>query len=46
MTDLIDVSGTAGTLVERVIATIRQRIAARELPPSAKLPSIRGFFVA
>lgn len=43
MTDLIDVSGTAGTLVERVIATIRQRIAARELPPSAKLPSIRGF---
>ena len=43
MSDLIDVSDTAGTLVERVIATIRQRIAARELPPSAKLPSIRGF---
>lgn len=43
MSDLIDVSGAAGTLVERVIATIRQRIAARELPPSAKLPSIRGF---
>lgn len=43
MSDLIEVSGAAGTLVERVIATIRQRIAARELPPSAKLPSIRGF---
>lgn len=43
MADLIDVSGATGTLVERVIATVRQRIAARELPPSAKLPSIRGF---
>lgn len=43
MSELIDHSGGAGTLVERVVATIRQRIAARELPPSAKLPSIRGF---
>jgi DNA-binding transcriptional MocR family regulator len=33
----------AGTLAERVAAAIRQRIAARELLPSTKLPSIRGF---
>ena len=31
------------TLVEGVMATIRQRIAARTLTPGAKLPSIRAF---
>jgi len=33
----------AGTLVERVMQTIRQRIAGRTLAPGAKVPSIRGF---
>src|ERR1700689_474895 len=33
----------AGTLVERVMQAIRQRIAARTLAPGAKVPSIRGF---
>ncbi|MBW8907804.1 MAG: PLP-dependent aminotransferase family protein [Mesorhizobium sp.] len=32
----------AGTLVESVMATIRQRIAARALTPGARLPSIRA----
>jgi len=32
-----------GTLVEGVMATIRQRIAARALTPGARLPSIRAF---
>jgi DNA-binding transcriptional MocR family regulator len=32
-----------GTLVERAMHTIRARIAARVLPPGAKLPSIRHF---
>lgn len=32
-----------GTLVGRVMATVRQRIAGRTLAPGAKLPSIRGF---
>lgn len=32
-----------GTLVERVMQTLRQRIAGRALAPGAKLPSIRGF---
>ena len=32
-----------GTLVGGVMATIRQRIAARSLTPEAKLPSIRAF---
>ena len=31
------------TLVESVMATIRQRIAARSLTPGARLPSIRAF---
>ncbi|MDR3375356.1 MAG: PLP-dependent aminotransferase family protein [Ancalomicrobiaceae bacterium] len=31
-----------GTLVERVMATTRQRIAGRILAPGAKLPSVRG----
>ncbi|MCA0000814.1 MULTISPECIES: PLP-dependent aminotransferase family protein [unclassified Mesorhizobium] len=33
----------SGTLVEGVMATIRQRIAARSLTPGARLPSIRAF---
>ncbi|RVD70625.1 PLP-dependent aminotransferase family protein [Mesorhizobium sp. M4A.F.Ca.ET.029.04.2.1] len=33
----------ATTLVETVMATIRQRIAARNLTPGARLPSIRAF---
>ena len=33
----------ATTLVESVMATIRQRIAARSLTPGARLPSIRAF---
>lgn len=33
----------ASTLVESVMATIRQRIAARSLTPGARLPSIRAF---
>ena len=33
----------APTLVESVMATIRQRIAARGLTPGARLPSIRAF---
>ena len=33
----------AGTLVERVMQAIRQRIAGRTLAPGAKVPSIRGF---
>ncbi|TIV90613.1 MAG: winged helix-turn-helix transcriptional regulator, partial [Mesorhizobium sp.] len=32
-----------GTLVETVMAAIRQRIAARILTPGARLPSIRAF---
>ncbi|MET3579639.1 DNA-binding transcriptional MocR family regulator [Mesorhizobium robiniae] len=32
-----------GTLVESVMATIRQRIAARSLTPGTRLPSIRAF---
>ena len=35
--------GKDGTLVGGVMATIRQRIAARSLTPEAKLPSIRAF---
>ncbi|TPM31555.1 PLP-dependent aminotransferase family protein [Mesorhizobium sp. B2-3-4] len=34
---------SGGTLVEGVMATIRQRIAARSLTPGARLPSIRAF---
>jgi DNA-binding transcriptional MocR family regulator len=33
----------AATLVERVMQSIRQRIAGRTLAPGAKVPSIRGF---
>ncbi|TIN28832.1 MAG: GntR family transcriptional regulator, partial [Mesorhizobium sp.] len=36
-------SESRGTLVEGVMATIRQRIAARSLTPGARLPSIRAF---
>lgn len=32
-----------GTLVERIMASVRQRIARRTLAPGAKLPSIRAF---
>ncbi|WP_192385689.1 GntR family transcriptional regulator, partial [Mesorhizobium silamurunense] len=32
-----------GTLVETIMAAIRQRIAARILTPGARLPSIRAF---
>jgi len=35
--------GDARTLIESVVATVRQRIAARSLTPGAKLPSIRAF---
>jgi len=35
-------NGDTGTLVESVMATIRQRIAARALTPGARLPSIRA----
>ncbi|TCN33952.1 PLP-dependent aminotransferase family protein [Sinorhizobium americanum] len=31
------------TLIERVMATVRNRVAGRSLTPGAKLPSIRGF---
>ncbi|MCC2652536.1 MAG: GntR family transcriptional regulator, partial [Microvirga sp.] len=31
-----------GTLVERVMAAIRRRIASRAVPPGGKLPSIRA----
>ncbi|MGY2995936.1 aminotransferase-like domain-containing protein [Mesorhizobium sp. URHB0026] len=34
---------SGGTLVEGVMAAIRQRIAARSLTPGARLPSIRAF---
>ncbi|KUL95582.1 GntR family transcriptional regulator [Bosea sp. WAO] len=37
-----DSGAAADTLVGRVMATIRQRIAGRTLVPGAKLPSIRG----
>jgi DNA-binding transcriptional MocR family regulator len=43
MDDLADTRGNDSTLVGRVMAAIRQRIAGRTLPPGAKLPSIRGF---
>ncbi|RJT32843.1 PLP-dependent aminotransferase family protein [Mesorhizobium waimense] len=36
-------TGGEGTLVEAVMAAIRQRIAARTLTPGARLPSIRAF---
>jgi DNA-binding transcriptional MocR family regulator len=32
-----------GTLIETVMATVRQRIGARQLTPGAKLPSVRAF---
>ena len=35
--------GDGGTLVARVMATVRQRIAGRTLAPGARLPSIRSF---
>jgi DNA-binding transcriptional MocR family regulator len=42
MADLALQNDGAGTLVESVMATIRQRIAARALTPGARLPSIRA----
>ncbi|TIS83910.1 MAG: GntR family transcriptional regulator, partial [Mesorhizobium sp.] len=43
MTDLALEPDGARTLVESVMATIRQRIAARSLTPGTRLPSIRAF---
>ena len=43
MEDTTFFSTDAGTLVERVMQAIRQRIAGRTLAPGAKVPSIRGF---
>ena len=43
MEDTTFFSADVGTLVERVMQTIRQRIAGRTLAPGAKVPSIRGF---
>lgn len=43
MDNLTSESERSGTLVEGVMATIRQRIAARSLTPGARLPSIRAF---
>ena len=43
MADTTFFEADAGTLVERVMQAIRQRIAARTLAPGAKVPSIRGF---
>jgi DNA-binding transcriptional MocR family regulator len=43
MDERTDTPARAGSLVEQVMTAIRQRIAARTLPPDAKLPSIRGF---
>ena len=43
MEDTTTLGTDAGTLVERVMLTIRQRIAGRTLAPGAKVPSIRGF---
>jgi len=39
----LDSPNDTGTLVQRVMAAIRQRIVGRTLAPGAKLPSIRGF---
>lgn len=39
----LDNPSDTGTLVQRVMAAIRQRIVGRTLAPGAKLPSIRGF---
>lgn len=41
--DTIPDSPQGGTRVAQVMDTIRQRIAARQLVPGARLPSIRGF---
>jgi DNA-binding transcriptional MocR family regulator len=43
MEDTAPVEIESGTLVERVMGAIRQRIAARTLAPGAKVPSIRSF---
>jgi DNA-binding transcriptional MocR family regulator len=43
MEDTVFFDADAGTLVERVMQVIRQRIAGRTLAPGAKVPSIRGF---
>ena len=43
MADTTFFEADAGTLVERVMQAIRQRIATRTLAPGAKVPSIRGF---
>jgi DNA-binding transcriptional MocR family regulator len=43
MEDSVLLATESGTLVERVMQAVRQRIAARTLAPGARLPSIRGF---
>ena len=43
MDEKFAVDRASGTLVERVMHEIRQRIAGRTLAPGAKLPSIRSF---
>lgn len=43
MDERTDTEERGETLIARVMATIRQRIAARHLTPGAKLPSIRAF---
>lgn len=44
--DIISNARPGGTRVAHVMDTIRQRIAARQLLPGARLPSIRGFAAA
>jgi DNA-binding transcriptional MocR family regulator len=43
MEDTTHAATEIGTLVERVMQAVRQRIAGRTLAPGAKVPSIRGF---
>jgi len=43
MDERIGIEGRGETLIGSVMATIRQRIAARNLTPGAKLPSVRAF---
>ncbi|MEZ2223126.1 PLP-dependent aminotransferase family protein [Rhizobium sp. RCC_161_2] len=43
MNGLIAASGGGGTRIEGVMAAISERIAARSLPPGARLPSVRSF---
>ncbi|WP_179654205.1 MULTISPECIES: PLP-dependent aminotransferase family protein [Phyllobacteriaceae] len=43
MDGLTNPSGKGETLIETVMATVRQRISARQLTPGARLPSVRAF---